>query len=140
MFNARSIATPGNMDELHVICTTQKPDVIIVTESWLNSTHDNAMFQIDGYCLFREDRCNKIGGGVALWIKSAITVKRYVPNAVCSIGEHIFLTFKLHSSHFLLCASYLPPNRSSEMDAYLQNYTFGIPRRTNVDSNANRRA
>ena len=46
--------------------------IIAVTETWLHSAFTDAMTQIPGYTLVRNDRQGRGSGGVALYIKSNI--------------------------------------------------------------------
>jgi hypothetical protein len=110
------------MDELRLACSTKKPDVLIITETWLTSNHDSNFFSVDGYQLFREDRPLSSGGGVAVWIKAALNVERYRLSCDPPVGECIFLIFSFGKMRFLLCALYLPPNRSTTVDTELVDF------------------
>ena len=52
---------------------TTKPDVIIATETWLNSTIGNAELECDSYNIYRRDRKSGNHGGVMIAVNSAIT-------------------------------------------------------------------
>ena len=110
------------MDELRLTCSVDNPDILIVTESWLNESHDSEPFQISGYDLFRQDRTGKSGDGVIIWIKFSLSVLRHFPYNSFLIGEHVFLRFELHSESFLFCATYIPPDRSADIDLNFQNF------------------
>jgi len=64
----------GNKQEESEICVrSQGHDLIAVTETWWDSSHDwNAI--MDGYTLFRKDRPTRQGGGVALYVAVGGTV------------------------------------------------------------------
>jgi hypothetical protein len=68
--NAQSINS--KIDELKVISQDLDPNIILLTETWCNSTVENAALTIENYKLetdLRKDRCdtaNGIGGGVPL--------------------------------------------------------------------------
>ena len=116
MLNARSIATPGKLDELQIESVRLRPDVIIVSESWLSPVHEDSVFCINGYNLHRQDRIGRIGGGIAVWAKSALCCKRHWPTNVFPFGDIVFLKFKYNSSLYVLCALYIPPNRAIVQD------------------------
>ena len=67
----------GNkINELRAIASIEKPDIICISESWLNFEHRHlkAEFIINGYKLFSTDRnTGRKGGGVILYIKDSIT-------------------------------------------------------------------
>lgn len=50
---------------------TVSPDIICVTETFLDSTITNELFLINGYSAFRCDR-NRHGGGVLVLVKSTL--------------------------------------------------------------------
>ncbi len=110
----RSIVTPGKMDELRLECATRKPDIIVITESWLSTCHDDSIFHIRNYILFRQDRLNKSGGGVAVWINASLHSERLFPTCTSPMGEYLFLNFKYNLKLYAICAAYIPPQRSSQ--------------------------
>ncbi|PKU26818.1 hypothetical protein llap_22878 [Limosa lapponica baueri] len=62
----------GNrQEELEICVRSQGHDLIAVTETWWDSSHDwNAV--MDGYVLFRKDRPARPGGGVALYVREQL--------------------------------------------------------------------
>lgn len=59
--NARSL--PAKMDELEVRVACLKPDLIVITESWLDSSLLDSVVYLDNYSIIRNDR-NANGGGI----------------------------------------------------------------------------
>ena len=104
------------MDELRLECITRKPDIVVVTESWLSTNHDNDCFLMNDYTLFRQDRTNKIGGGILVWMKHSIPTTRVSPVEVSHIGDFVFLSFKFCAMLYILCANCIPPNRTVSED------------------------
>ena len=49
-------------------------DIFAVSETWLNSTVNNADVKIPGYNLFRLDRYYKRGGGVCAYVRERLKV------------------------------------------------------------------
>jgi hypothetical protein len=45
-----------------------KPNIIALTETWLNSDISNNMIGLNNYKLFRKDRINGRGGGVCIYV------------------------------------------------------------------------
>uniref|UniRef100_A0A8C4YP06 SGNH hydrolase-type esterase domain-containing protein n=1 Tax=Gopherus evgoodei TaxID=1825980 RepID=A0A8C4YP06_9SAUR len=71
--NARSLG--NKMEELVLLMQELKLDIIGITETWWNSSHDWSI-GIEGYVLFRKDRNKgKGGGGVALYINDEVNCK-----------------------------------------------------------------
>ncbi len=62
--NARSLV--NKINEMRIICNKSIPDLLCISESWLNSGHEDIEFRITGYDLYRKDRMFANGGGVCL--------------------------------------------------------------------------
>jgi len=64
-------STGNKQEELEICVQSQGHDLIAITETWWDSSHDwNAV--IDGYTLFRKDRPTTRGGGVALHVREKL--------------------------------------------------------------------
>lgn len=64
--NIRSLRNTTHLVQLREFAESNKPDVLTISESWLNTTITNCEIRIDGYELFRLDRLYKTGGGVCV--------------------------------------------------------------------------
>ena len=62
-FNARSIL--NKLDELILRCSVNKPKIIAITETCLNSDITDNLIHIDGYKIIRNDRLDRRVGGRA---------------------------------------------------------------------------
>ena len=77
--NARSIL--NKLDDLTVLVFEEKPDLILITETWCNADINNAMLSVQGYNIEpelrtdRQDTVNGIGGGLLVYVKSGIKIK-----------------------------------------------------------------
>ena len=73
-FNCRSL--PQNFDKVKETLNELKTvfDVIALTETWLNTSNMND-YTIEGYESYHSVRENRVGGGVALYIKMDIIVR-----------------------------------------------------------------
>ena len=110
LLNARSIAPCDKLDDLTLSCSSLEPDFCVVTETWLNKSHDSCYFQIPNYSLLRKDRVGRTGGGVAVWMKNNITCS-VLPNLnFPPFAECLCLSFRMGIQIYLLCAVYYPPN------------------------------
>ena len=71
--NARSIC--NKYSELELCVQLENPDIIGITETWLNNKISDNELIFDGYTIFRRDRinsCKNGGGGVMLLIRSRL--------------------------------------------------------------------
>ena len=59
----------SKFDQLCIEVEKQKPKVILLTETWLNSEIPDSMVTINNYSLLRKDRQNRKGGGVAIYVE-----------------------------------------------------------------------
>ncbi len=67
-FNARSVLP--KLSELASVAAQSSPDVIAVTETWLNpSVPDGALLLPNYSTIVRDDRTERRGGGVMLFIR-----------------------------------------------------------------------
>ena len=56
----------NKFDELCCHVNNLLPDIVIVTESWLDASTPSNLYALNDYSLYRSDRDN-CGGGVAVW-------------------------------------------------------------------------
>ena len=57
-FNARSIL--NKLNDLEVLVSDKKPDIVCVTETWANDKISNAMLNINGYNIEPDLRIDRI--------------------------------------------------------------------------------
>ncbi len=72
--NGRSILR--KMDELKIVVEKGKYDFVAITETWLNNEVHNALIALPGYNTIRQDREQKRGGGVLVYIRECLTFKQ----------------------------------------------------------------
>ena len=100
-FNARSLK--NKIDELSARCEIYNPDVIIITETWLDPVIPDSFVAINSYDLLRCDRDSN-GGGVALYIKSSISYELVPLPSPSSLLKSNFLACRLiDHAVFILC-------------------------------------
>ena len=78
--NAQSLKL--KMDEFRNLVKEHKPHIIGVTETWGKECIDDAMFQLDGYNMYRNDRKDKAykaGGGTLLYINKKLGQRECKP-------------------------------------------------------------
>lgn len=103
--NLRSIN--NKFDDLRCQISASNPDVIICTETWLNSSVPNQALNFSGYDIFRTDRLNDSpGGGVAIWSKSFLHAEKLS----FPLFENIELCcITLPKCKLLILGIYIPP-------------------------------
>ena len=107
-FNARSLVP--KLDYLRVLCAAQLPDIVCITETWLdNSISDNEL-TIPGYCIIRLDR-NRHGGGVLMYIRCTLQTQ------VLSLGpfdlEFMIVSVNNAKCRYCMGLFYRPPSSTS---------------------------
>ena len=94
LLNATSLVKPHGIESLRCDVFQLRPDIVIITESWLKSHHSDGLIFIDGYSRFRKDRVRKKGGGVLIYMKSHITANVFEPVNKKNIAALETLIFK----------------------------------------------
>ena len=73
--NVRELRSGTKLEELQLLGEGSGFDVVAITESWANSSIDDAEVALEGFRLFRKDREREIeqkGGGVLLYVRNEI--------------------------------------------------------------------
>ena len=107
VLNINSIV--GKAAALHDMLSYIKPDAVLITETKLNKDINTAeVLPSDlGYTVYRKDRCNEGGGGVALLVKSCYSSTDITPNDESSANsELIWVEVELHGHKKLLLSNY----------------------------------
>lgn len=108
--------TRGLRTKTHNFCrqlALENYDIVILTETWLNSGVLSSELFDDRYIVYRRDRVSrkKDGGGVLIAVLKAIKSKRM--NQWESNSEDLWITIEIISMksvrQMALCAIYLPP-------------------------------
>ena len=101
------------MDDLRCQVLTLNPEIIICTETWLNSNTPSEAVDVYGYDIFRSDRIDESGrGGVAIWTKSYLRVTK-LPFPVFNKTE--MCCVQIQSMKLLVIGIYLPPGMTSSV-------------------------
>jgi hypothetical protein len=120
MANVQSLLP--KLDELRVTTSLIKPDLILLTETWLNSNVTDSLLNIPGYTLFRHDRpLPRRGGGVAVYVKNHIFVRPFfVTNFLEPVNS---LWCILADIKVIVLCIYVPPDvsrsHSSDVNCFI---------------------
>ena len=89
-------------------------DIVILTETGLTPNRKNDEIMIPNFDIpYRKDRYDRVGGGVAIYIKSGISLHKsckLIDNEV----EGLCVEVNVRNHKFLLCGIYRPPNSGVE--------------------------
>ena len=113
------------MDFLREIAETEKPAIMVATESHLDSNIDDAEIAIPKYSVYRSDRLNRIQGGVVIYVRSPYIVDEKLmtkfSNGVCEL-----LILKIKEINLSIVCVYRPPDTTqtefSECINTIENY------------------
>lgn len=85
-------------------------DVICLSETWLNDGISDDIISINNYKIYRNDRLNRPGGGVAVFVKDNFNV-RVISNHLCINIEHLRLEVIINNTRLILAVVYRPPTQ-----------------------------
>ena len=113
--NARSMGK--KQEELALLLAVTSPDIVGITETWWDSSHDWAV-SVKGYRLYRRDRIGRKGGGVALYIKEEYTSSLISKGVEGGHSEVLWVRVKGSPGERDLTVGvyYRPPNQGEELD------------------------
>ena len=121
---------PNKFDQLKLIIQ-DKIDILILTETELDSNFQTSEFCIEGYSKpYRRDR-NRNGGGILIYVREDIPSKELLKFKFPSDIEEIYIEMNLRKTKWLFLGTYHPPSQSdnyffqnigSSIDFYCQYY------------------
>ena len=102
---------------------TKSIDIFICSETWFSESYDEKATSINGYICYRDDRKNRVGGGVAIWVRNCF-VSVLLPCAHSSDFECVIV--KLTGLKLIVMAMYLPPNVANSQSSSTSINSFVI--------------
>lgn len=97
-------------NELCLSISHFKSGLVMVTESWLTDLMNDDLFRIPNFTFYRQDRLNRRGGGVCLWVNDNILSNLHTPLHISpSSCEILFIKLRLQSRNIICCLMYIPP-------------------------------
>ena len=114
ILDATSLVKPHGIESLRCDVFQLRPDIVIITESWLKSHHSDGLITIDGYSSFGKERVKKRGGGILIYIKSNITADVFEPVNKDNIDalETLIVKCTFNNIDHFFCGLYHPPKPS----------------------------
>ena len=133
-FNIRSLPTNHEPLAVYLSEIKFKFDIIAVSETWLDTKHNNKDYDLDGYTLSHiQNRESKIGGGVLFYVRNGLTSK--IVNNLCFKDDYnnvMTICVTKNSKRVFITACYRSP--SKENNTFLPNFTNIISSIGNTDS------
>uniref|UniRef100_A0A670IXP3 Reverse transcriptase domain-containing protein n=1 Tax=Podarcis muralis TaxID=64176 RepID=A0A670IXP3_PODMU len=118
--NAQSMG--NKQDELELLVQQTKYDIIGITETWWDKSHDCNVI-MEGYNLFQRNRPDKKGGGVALYVRDVYTCEEIQDLEPQSQSESIWVKIKgeKNNSDLIVGVYYRSPSQTEDIDdAFLE--------------------
>ena len=123
LMNARSLR--NKIPELEVFINTARPDIVCITETWLDSSIADSTLAIpDDYVVLRRDRPGRRGGGVLIGVHQGLS-----PVPVTCDGNNIEIVWAsicIRNSSWLIGVLYRPPNSSPSFWNHLQDHLDAV--------------
>ena len=113
--NARSLNSNFREIDDNLSSLNYKFDIIAISETWVSEPEHNK-FNINGYDVYHTTRKNKIGGGVALYVKQELECKflSYKASVVDDLFECCTIEMLL-SGHRNIIVSYRCPGSNTDI-------------------------
>lgn len=93
--------------------------ILAFTETWLDNGNADGEISLPGYKMFRSDRINGKGGGIAVYVKESLSIIRRVDLEQQFPGECILLEILLPKANGILFGTfYRPPSQTDFMNLF----------------------
>ena len=113
--NAQSLFP--KIEEFRFLFEKSNIDAICISETWFSPDIEDISYKLNGYMLFRSDRCSR-GGGVAIFIKEGLAFRKVCHSSASSSYEYLFINiFGVESS--LLQGVVYRPNRYVDLSPFI---------------------
>lgn len=115
--NARSVV--NKRDELELYLTEEKPDIVAITETWLNNDIEDSELNAAGYAVVRKDRekgDKTKGGGVLILVKTEHVVTTRSDIRGDKFEESVWCNVGSGANKILIGCCYRAPNSGQESD------------------------
>ena len=132
--NAQSIL--GKLNELAAYAVDEKPDFILLTESWCNQSINDANLSIPGYQLEpelrrdRDDTLNGLGGGLLVYSRNGLKILPFKLQEDNGFHQHVCFKIITRGEPINIILAYRPPSSTKENFDKLLDLMRKMPRNT----------
>ena len=110
--NTRSILP--KIDSLRLLMKDNPYDVFSVSETWLKPSISDAEISLPGYSVVRMDRCEKIGGGTAIYVRDSLPFKTHSDLMINELENCMIEILRPKTKKLFICCVYRAPNKPLE--------------------------
>ena len=105
VLNAAELTKPHAIEHLAADLASYNVDVAVITEIHCKVKHSDSVVGVENYSLYRRDRVNRGGGGVALYVRTTLqaSVWKY------SADDHAYELHLVRVGNVFVVALYHPP-------------------------------
>lgn len=128
--NAQSLCDTAHNSEFHSVFVESNVDIIGVSETFFKSS---SLTAIPNYNVFNVNRTDRIGGGVAVYVKECHKVKILsTSDGLSGKPEYIIMEVILGNEAILVACIYRPPKKGfmdlflNDMYNFIPNYKYNI--------------
>ena len=114
--NINSITARCRLDELSLFASINDIDILCLSETKLDNSVHPSLFTLDNFHDPLTRHRDRNGGGVAIYVRNNLAVKRLTNLEIGEI-EWVWCLVKIKRSTIIICTLYLPPNLSSVQHA-----------------------
>ncbi len=106
---------PPKVIELETFCRDNNIDILALTETWCNDSHSDDLIKIADFTkIYRKDRLDRQGGGVAVYASNNVNINRLKE---IEPSESEIMCFELQipnkiNKHAFLCVGYRPQDKN----------------------------
>lgn len=124
--NINSITSRGRLDELSFFASTNSIDILCLSETKLDDKIHPSLYSLDYFHDPLTRHRDRNGGGVAIYIRNNLAVKRLVHLETPDL-EWVWCLVKIKQTTLIICSLYMPPNQSSsQYSTFLNKLTDSI--------------
>ena len=108
------------MDELNILVShCPNLHILALTETWFDNSISDGEVSLPGYSIFRSDRTNRRGSGIAVYVKETLFVIRRADVEKDFVGKCMWLELLLPKAKGILFGTfYRPPSQSDFLNPF----------------------
>ena len=136
VLNAAALTKSHAVEHLAADITGYKVDVAVISETHLKKKHVDHNFHVNDFSLFRRDRVDRRGGGVAVYVTNRLSADIWTCPGDSSQFELLWVRVQAQRHEVVVGALYHPPKPLYKPTALLDYIEAGVDALTAVFSKA----